>query len=125
MYTKPACCLFYYFQGINWRPLKFLVDALRVTLPLLLAQDILLQLARTGLWQLFDNHNTRGALESRHILLTEGDQLVACDNLVGRKTRFEDHKGLRGFSPSWVRDRNDCDFEDGGVLGDARFYFEG
>lgn len=102
---------------------KILIDALGMALPLLLPQNILLQFARARLWQLLDNHNTGGTLESGHIFLTEPNQLLPCHHLVRCKTRLENNKGLGGFSPSWMGDCDDGDLKDSGVLRDAGFHF--
>lgn len=72
----------------SYRPPFALVDPLSVTLPLLFPQHILLDLARTRLWQLVDDLNGRRTLEACHTRLAKRNQCSAVYNLVLWQSRL-------------------------------------
>src|SRR5262245_29967009 len=85
------------------------IYTLPAPLPILLTQQILLNLARRRARQRVSESHQSRAFEVRHILAAEADDLA----FVRCHSRFQDDHGGDGFAPLFVRDRDARGFEHG------------
>src|SRR5215471_10674262 len=99
---------------------QYLVNALLVPLPFLLAEFEFFNFPSGGLGEIAKLHGL-GALKMRHVLTAEGDDVLGS----GLHAWLGYHKGFGHLPPALVRDSDHGDFLHGGMPVNGVFHLDG